>query len=87
VPLASHERANPRCLAALAESPRWASRQAVRKALCRNPATPLGAALRLLPGLPRADAAAVAADGRLPPALRARAREFCGGRRAGERQS
>lgn len=86
VPLASHERANSRCLVVLAESARWASRLAVRKALCRNPATPLGAALRLLPGLPRVETAAVAADARLAPALRARARELAGAQRATGRQ-
>ena len=87
VPLASHERANPRCLAALAASPRWASRRAVRTALCRNPATPLATALRLLPGLSRADAAAVAADTRLAPTLRTRAHDLARARGGAGRRS
>jgi hypothetical protein len=78
LPLASHERANPRCLEALAASTRWATRRGVRAALCRNPATPVGTALRLLPGLSRNGLAAVAADVRLAVPLRSRARELTG---------
>jgi hypothetical protein len=82
MPLAGHERAASRCLAAVAANARWAARPAIRAALCRNPATPLGSSLQLLPGLGRDQLAAVAADPRLAAPLRDRARELlaAGGR-------
>lgn len=76
MPMVSHERAAAACLAVVAGSLRWAARPAIRAALCRNPATPLGSSLRLLPGLGRDQLAAVVGDGRLPGPLRNRAREL-----------
>lgn len=76
LPLASSQRAPALCLAAVADSTRWASRQPLRAALCRNPATPPTAAARLLPGLARDQLNAVAHDGRLAARLRARAQQL-----------
>lgn len=87
LPLASHERASPRCLAVLSATPRWATRRAIRSALCRNPATPVASSTRLVSGLTRDDLMAVNADPRLPAALRERAAALAGrrGRRGGGR--
>lgn len=85
LPLASSERAPAPCLAVLADSARWASRQPLRAALCGNPATPLAAALRLLPGLARERLSAVAHDGRLAARLRTRARELLAAGSVGSR--
>ncbi|HLF57235.1 MAG TPA: hypothetical protein VI942_10355 [Thermoanaerobaculia bacterium] len=80
-PFAANERASPRTLAILAASPRWSSRLALRRALCRNPATPLADSLRLSSTLTAPDLAAIVADPRLPAALRRHARELAGSRR------
>ncbi|KAB2955443.1 MAG: hypothetical protein F9K18_13625, partial [Thermoanaerobaculia bacterium] len=47
MPLAASEKASPLVLARLAADPRWGVRPGIRNALCRNPATPLAAALAL----------------------------------------
>lgn len=87
LPLAAAERAQPRCLALLAADPRWGARPLLRSALCRNPSTPLADALRLLPTLPKDQQRAVAADPRLAPGLRRRARLLAGeGRLSGARR-
>jgi len=78
VPLAAFERANPRCLEALARDRRWSHRVPLRTALCRNPATPLACALSLLPALPRGELSAIANDPRLATTLRRRAEELSG---------
>lgn len=78
MPLVAAETSSPRALAAVASSPRWASRPPVRAALCRNPATPLPTALGLLAMLAKRDQAAVAADPRLPLLLRRKAQLLSG---------
>lgn len=78
MPLAASDRASPHVLARLAASPRWGSRATIRYALCRNPATPLPAALALLPMLARRELEAVAADARLLLPLRRRAQLLSG---------
>jgi hypothetical protein len=78
MPLVASDTANPRALATVAASPRWASRPPVRAALCRNPATPMATALVLLPMLAKRDQAAVAADPRLPVLLRRKAQLLSG---------
>jgi len=73
MPLAASERVSPQALGAVARSARWASRPALRAALCRNPALAQAQALALLPGLSKRDLRAVAADVRLPLPLRRKA--------------
>ena len=79
VPLAASEHAQPAVLAVLAASARWAARHPVRLALCRNPRTPLGSVLPLLPHLLKQDLEAVASDGRLLLPVRRRAQLLAGG--------
>jgi len=86
LPLAASERAAPACLAELAASTRWATRPALRAALCRNPSMPPAAALRLLPGLPRDQVAAVAGDPRLSAVVRSRAQRLLAAHEAGARR-
>jgi hypothetical protein len=62
----------------IAADRRWGMRYPVRLAIARNPATPLGAALRLLPMLHKLDLKAVAGDPRLAEPLRRRARLLLG---------
>jgi len=85
VPLATFERANPRCLEVLARDLRWSHRLPVRVALCRNPATPLSCGLALLTGLPRRELATIAHDPRVASAIRRQATALGGeaGRRPG----
>jgi hypothetical protein len=83
LPLVISERANPRVLALVASDRRWGVRLGVRKALCRNPATPVADALRALAALPATELAAIAADSRVAAAVRERARGLLRGRRAG----
>lgn len=78
MPLVAAETSSPRALATVAASPRWASRPPIRAALCRNPATPLGVAMPLLPLLGKRDLGAVAADPRLPLVLRRKAQLLSG---------
>lgn len=78
VPLAASEQASPLALAVLAGSPRWATRYPMRLALCRNPRTPLGSVLPLLPLLLKRDLEAVAFDTRLLLPVRRRAQLLAG---------
>jgi hypothetical protein len=78
VPLAADENASPQALAVVAGNPKWASRYPIRAALCRNPRTPLGAGLALLPMLQKKDLEAVATDARLLLPLRRRAQLLAG---------
>lgn len=78
LPLAASDQAQPGVLAVLAASPRWSARYPVRMALCRNPRTPLGSVLPLLPLLLKRDLAAVAADARLTLPVRRRAQLLVG---------
>jgi hypothetical protein len=77
-PLVHGERTPAPVLELIAGDRRWGTRYPLRLALARNPATPLGAALRLLPALQKADLRAVAADPRLAEPLRRRARLLLG---------
>jgi len=78
VPLAHGESTPAPVLELIAGDRRWGSRYPLRLALARNPATPLAAALRLLPALHKPDLRAVAGDPRLPEPLRRRARLLLG---------
>jgi hypothetical protein len=77
-PLVHGETTPAPVLELLAGDRRWGARYPLRLALARNPATPLGAALRLLPALHKPDLRAVAGDPRLAEPLRRRARLLLG---------
>jgi hypothetical protein len=77
-PLVHGERTPAPVLELIAADRRWGSRYPLRLALARNPATPLGAALRLLPALHKPDLRAIAGDARLAEPLRRRARLLLG---------
>jgi hypothetical protein len=77
-PLVHGETTPAPVLELLAADRRWGVRYPLRLALARNPATPLGTALRLLPALHKPDLRAVAGDPRLPGPLRRRARLLLG---------
>jgi hypothetical protein len=66
----------------IAADRRWGVRYPLRLAIARNPATPLGTAMRLLPALHKPDLRVVAGDPRLPEPLRRRARLLAGELRA-----
>jgi hypothetical protein len=73
VGIAANRGAHPDALAAVAAHARWRVRQAIRRALTRNPATPAHVSLRLLVTLRAADLRDIAADPHLPEELRAQA--------------
>jgi hypothetical protein len=77
-PLVHGETTPAPVLELIAGDRRWGARYPLRLALARNPATPLGAALRLLPALHKPDLRAVAGDPRLADPLRRRARLLLG---------
>jgi hypothetical protein len=77
-PVAHGERTPPAVLELIAADRRWGARYPLRLALARNPATPVGVALRLLAALHKADLRGVAADPRLAEPLRRRARLLLG---------
>ncbi|MBV8199499.1 MAG: hypothetical protein JOZ15_02640 [Acidobacteria bacterium] len=77
-PLVHGERTPAPVLELIAADRRWGARYPLRLALARNPATPLGAALRLLPALQKQDLRAIAGDPRLSEPLRRRARLLLG---------
>lgn len=77
-PLVHGERTPAPVLLLIAADRRWGNRYPLRLALARNPATPLAAALRLLPALHKPDLRAVAGDPRLAEPLRRRARLLLG---------
>jgi hypothetical protein len=87
-PLVRRSSTPPAILELVAENPRWGVRYPVRVGLARNPSTPQTTALGLLPSLKKGDQRAVAADRRLSPAVRRRARLLAGGEPAsgGRRQ-
>jgi hypothetical protein len=76
--LARSERASPVILEMLARDRRWGVRHDLRYALVRNPRTPLGASLPLLPSLRKLELREVAEDRRLPEPLRQRAKLLLG---------
>jgi hypothetical protein len=77
-PVVHRERTPPPVLELIAADRRWGVRHSLRLALARNPATPLGVALRLLASLTKMDQRAIAGDPRLPDPLRRRARLLLG---------
>ncbi len=77
-PLVHGEMTPAPVLELIAVDRRWSARYPIRLALARNPATPLAAALRLLPQLHKPDLRGVAADPRLAEPLRRRARLLLG---------
>jgi hypothetical protein len=77
-PLVHGETTPAPVLELIAADRRWGNRYPLRLALVRNPATPLSAALRLVPALQKPDLRAVAADPRLSEPLRRRARLLLG---------
>jgi len=77
-PLVHGEMTPAPVLELIAADRRWGVRYPLRLALARNPATPLAAALRLLPMLHKPDLKAVAGDPRLAEPLRRRARLLLG---------
>jgi hypothetical protein len=77
-PLVHGERTPGPVLELIAADRRWGARYPLRLALARNPATPLAAALRLLPALHKPDLKAMAGDPRLAEPLRRRARLLLG---------
>jgi hypothetical protein len=79
MPLIHRDDARPDVLRVIAESPRWSSRYPLRVALARNPRTPVGTALRLLPALKKVDLRAVAASPRVASPVRRRAQLLAGG--------
>lgn len=78
LPLLGREDAAPEALRTVAEDRRWGVRYEVRRALARNPHTPVATALGLLVHLRRPDQRAVAADPRLAPPVRRRAALLAG---------
>lgn len=77
-PLVHGESTPAPVLELIANDRRWGSRYPLRLALARNPATPLAAALHLLPALHKPDLRAIAGDPRLSEPLRRRARLLAG---------
>lgn len=85
LPIVARERAVPAVLAAVARDRRWGARYEVRLALARNPATPVAAALPILPHLRKRDLAGMARDLRVAPAVRRRAALLSGRESRGAR--
>ena len=73
LPLANDCDAPPAILGRIAVDRRWGTRCEIRSALCRNPRTPVGVALDLLPHLAKRDLTIVEAAGQVDPAVRRRA--------------
>jgi hypothetical protein len=67
----------PASLAVIAAHPRWSVRHAVKRALVRNPSTPLADAIRLATTLAPQELRELAADHALPAALRTHAADVC----------
>ena len=77
-PVVSKTSTPPAVLELIAADRRWGVRYPLRLALVRNPSTPLETAWRILGMLRKADLKPVAADPRLPEAVRRRARVLLG---------
>lgn len=78
LPLLAQHDARPDVLRAVARHRRWGVRYEVRLGLCRHPNTPLAAALGLLPHLRKADLRKLAAETRVPSAVRRKAEVLLG---------
>lgn len=79
LPLLASAQARPEVLAVVAADQRWGARYEVRRALVRNPRTPVDTAVGLVALLRRADQRSAAGDTRLHPAVRQRAALLSGG--------
>ena len=79
LPVLTRESTPPEVLQLIADSPRWRTSYGVRAALCRNPRAPEVRVIGWLSALRRDDLRALAANQRLSPAVRARARELLQG--------
>jgi hypothetical protein len=77
-PLAHSGSTPPAVLDVIVQDRRWGVRYGLRLAIARNPSASTETALRLLPGLRKADLRAVAADAKLGGAVRQRARLLLG---------
>ncbi len=77
-PALASDDASPAVLRLVAGNPRWGSRPSLRAVLCRNPRTPVDAALPLLVSLQRGELKAIIADSRLPLPVRRRAEVLSG---------
>jgi len=73
VAIAASRAAHPDSLAAVAVHPRWRVRQPIKRALVKNPATPVHLSVRLLVTLRAIDLREIAADPHLPDELRKQA--------------
>ncbi len=78
LPLLVGEEVSAPVLALVAANARFGNRYPVRLAVAKNPRTPTGVAMGLLPGLRKPDLGAVGADPRLAPPVRRRARLLLG---------
>ena len=74
VRMAAQRPANPPCLQAIADHPKWAQRYAVRKALACNPRCPHPVAERLMRTLMRQDLRFIAGTSNLPERVRTEAK-------------
>lgn len=78
LPLVSSAEAAPPVLALVAANARWGCRYEIRRALARNPRTPVATAIGLLPLLRKQDLRAIPGDPRLQAPVRERARLLLG---------
>ena len=78
LPLLSHDDTPPDTLQAVARSRRWGQRYEIRLALARHPRTPLATALGQLAYLRKVDLRTLAAERRVPAAVRRRAEVLLG---------
>ncbi len=85
-PALSRESTSPEILRLIADSSRWGIRPSVRLALCRNPRTPVGTVLGLLPMLRPSDLRQLAQERRLAPAVRGAVERILGRDRGGSRR-
>ena len=69
----------PQVLELVAANRRWGARYAIRQTIAKNPKTPVGVTLRLLPLLKKPDQKAIAANANLATVVRQRARVLLGG--------
>lgn len=76
VTIAALRPAVPASLALVAAHPRWSARYGVKRAVVRNPYTPVHVAVRLATTLRRGDLVEIARDASLPGELRAQAAEL-----------
>ena len=85
--LASRRPATGAALAEIAGNPRWSARYAVKRALVKNPYTPLALAMRLATTLRRSDLRVISWDPQLPVLLREHASGLLGEPGGDNRQS